>query len=97
MSSMEKSENQIVQDKWAKVEELKTLGLEPFGRKYEKKHTVNDILKFEDDCDDDFKTAGRIMSYRRMGKNVFAHIEDQSGRIQIYVKKDTVGEEAYVV
>ncbi len=97
MSSMEKSENQIVQDKWAKVEELKTLGLEPFGRKYEKKHTVNDILKFEDDCDDDFKTAGRIMSYRRMGKNVFAHIEDQSGRIQIYVKKDTVGEEAYEI
>ncbi len=97
MSSIEKSENQIVQDKWAKVEELKTLGLEPFGRKYEKKHTVNDILKFEDDCDDDFKTAGRIMSYRRMGKNVFAHIEDQSGRIQIYVKKDTVGEEAYEI
>ena len=36
MSSMEKSENQIIQDKWEKVEELKALGLEPFGRKYKK-------------------------------------------------------------
>ncbi len=97
MSSMEKSENQIIQDKWEKVEELKALGLEPFGRKYEKKHNVDDILKYADDCEEGFKTAGRIMSYRRMGKNVFAHIEDQSGRIQVYVRKDAVGDDAYEI
>jgi lysyl-tRNA synthetase class 2 len=94
---MEKSVNQIIQDKWSKVDELKELGLEPFGRKYEKKHTVDDILKFGDDCEEVFKTAGRIMAYRRMGKNVFAHIEDQTGRVQIYVRKDTVGDEAYEI
>ena len=97
MSSMEKSENQIIQDKWEKVEELKELGLEPFGRKYEKKHNVEDILKYAEDCEEGFKTAGRIMSYRRMGKNVFAHIEDQSGRIQVYVRKDAVGDDAYEI
>ena len=97
MSSMEKSENQIIQDKWEKVEELKALGLEPFGRKYEKKHNVDDILKYAEDCEEGFKTAGRIMSYRRMGKNVFAHIEDQSGRIQVYVRKDSVGDDAYEI
>lgn len=39
--------------------------------------------------------AGRIMSRRDMGKTIFAHIQDMSGRIQLYVKKDAVGEPAY--
>ena len=62
-----------------------------------KKHNVDDILKYAEDCEEGFKTAGRIMSYRRMGKNVFAHIEDQSGRIQVYVRKDAVGDDAYEI
>ncbi len=40
----------------------------------------------------DVKLAGRIMAIRRMGKASFAHIMDQKGRIQIYLKKDDIGE-----
>ncbi len=39
--------------------------------------------------------AGRIVALRLMGKALFAHVQDASGRIQVYVKRDTVGEEAY--
>lgn len=87
--------NSIIQDKWKKIEEIKELGLEPFGRKYNKKNMIMELLsgKVEDELE--YKTAGRIMTFRRMGKNIFAHIEDQSGKIQIYIKKDEVGEEKY--
>lgn len=43
----------------------------------------------------DVKVAGRIMAIRRMGKASFCHIQDQEGRIQIYLRKDEIGEEAY--
>ena len=40
----------------------------------------------------DVKVAGRIMAIRRMGKASFAHIQDKDGKLQIYLKKDDVGE-----
>jgi lysyl-tRNA synthetase class 2 len=43
----------------------------------------------------DVKVAGRIMAIRRMGKASFCHIQDQKGRIQIYLRKDDIGEESY--
>lgn len=56
---------------------------------------VGEILKHTPEEELNFKTAGRIMSFRRKGKIAFAHIEDQTGKIQIYVKQDEVGEEAF--
>lgn len=91
----EKHVNSIIQDKWKKVEDIKAMGLEPFGRKYEKKNMISNLLAGEAEDGVTYKTAGRIMTFRRMGKNLFAHIEDQSGRIQFYIRKDEVGEEAY--
>lgn len=88
--------NQIIESKMEKVSEIRELGLEPFGRKYDKQHNVDYILNsYEENCETVFKTAGRIMSYRRQGKNGFGHIEDLSGKMQYYVKKDEIGEEAY--
>lgn len=99
--STEKHVNQIIQDKWEKVKELQDMGLEPFGRKYNKQDMIGDIIKYgeENGIEDEkeFKTAGRIMNFRRMGKNVFAHVEDTTGKMQFYVRKDAVGEEAYEV
>lgn len=87
--------NSIIQDKWKKIDEIKEMGLEPFGRKYDKKNMISELLAGNPEDEKTYKTAGRIMTFRRMGKNLFAHIEDQSGRIQIYIRKDQVGEEAY--
>src|SRR5699024_4954139 len=43
------------------------------------------------------KVAGRIMTKRRQGKAGFMHIQDLDGQIQIYVRKDEIGDEAYEV
>jgi lysyl-tRNA synthetase, class II len=95
----------IVQDKWNKVEEIKAMGIEPFGRKYSKLNMVEDIINSEVEFDKDpenynevFQTAGRIMAFRPAGKKaVFGHIEDQTGRVQFYIRKDVVGDEAFEV
>ena len=41
--------------------------------------------------------AGRIMTKRRKGKVCFMHIQDRDGQIQLYVRKDTIGEDAYEI
>ena len=64
---------------------------------------IGDILKHapkaegEALTEETFKTAGRIMTYRTAGKAVFANLEDESGAIQIYVRKDAIGDEAFEV
>jgi len=95
----------ITQEKWNKVEEIKALGIEPFGRKYNKLNMIEDIINAEAEFDKDpenfkktFQTAGRIMAFRPAGKKaVFGHVEDQTGRIQFYIRKDEVGDEAFEV
>ncbi len=97
--------NHIKEDKWNKVKEIEALGIEPFGRKYNKLDMVGDIIKAEAEFDKDpenynetFQTAGRIMAFRPAGKKaVFGHIEDQTGRIQFYIRKDVVGDKAFEV
>ena len=91
------SENSIINEKIKKVEELKEMGIEPYGRKYEKKDDICEINKYDETSDRVFKTAGRITAFRRMGKNGFGHLQDPTGKLQYYVKKDEVGEEEYEV
>ncbi len=93
----EKDTNQIIQQKIEKVKELREMGINPFGRKYDKKNYVKEILESEEGTDKIFKTAGRVMSYRAMGKNIFGHLEDPTGKIQFYAKQDEVGEENYEI
>lgn len=92
--NQEKNMNQIRKHKLERLEELKTMVEEPYGRKFDKKDKISDLLNnFEEEkpC----KTAGRIMAYRRSGKNAFGHIEDGYGKMQYYIKIDEVGEEQY--
>ncbi len=52
--------------------------------------------KYDDDPSGfETSTAGRIVSLRTMGKAIFGHLQDITGRIQIYVRKDVVGDEAF--
>ena len=85
----------ILTDKWKRVDEIKELGVNPFGEKFDKKYMVGDVLKRNADDNISYKTAGRIMSLRGKGKTFFAHIEDITGRLQIYLKKDELGEEVF--
>ena len=88
-----------------KMEELKAMGIDPFGHAYERTHKsgqireeFGELTKEElEEKNVTVKIAGRIMTKRRQGKAGFMHIQDLDGKIQIYVRKDVLGEDAYEV
>ena len=88
-------DDHIVMDKWKKVEEIREMGIDPFGKKYDKINMIGEILSSTPEEAKIFKTAGRIMSFREQGKAVFFHLEDQTGKIQVYIRQDEVGEELF--
>ncbi|MWV47542.1 lysine--tRNA ligase [Paenibacillus sp. HJL G12] len=86
-----------------KLDELRSLGIDPFGKKYNRTHHAGDLIaKYDgmtkeelDEQNAEVRVAGRIMAKRGMGKAIFAHIQDLSGKIQIYVRQDSVPEAAF--
>ncbi|QWB99919.1 lysine--tRNA ligase [Mycoplasmatota bacterium] len=90
-----------------KAEHLKELGIDPFGSRFDRTHNTKQIVEaFEEYTKEDLhdledkpmvKTAGRVMTRRVKGKAGFAHIQDQWGQVQIYVRIDEIGEESYEV
>jgi lysyl-tRNA synthetase class 2 len=90
-----------------KAEHLRELGLDPYGSRFDRTHKTFQIKNEYEDFDAEdlhdldpkpiIKTAGRVMSRRVKGKAGFAHIQDQWGQIQIYVRLDEIGEESYEI
>lgn len=77
----------------AKCERLRALGINPYpAESFAVTHSCADILQqFSEQTAEEFaavRIAGRLMTFREMGKASFAHLQDQSGKIQIYCKKD---------
>ncbi|GAA4721709.1 lysine--tRNA ligase [Brevibacillus fulvus] len=97
--------HQLLQVRRDKLEQLRESGIDPFGKKFEQTHHAQDLFDlYGESSKEDLEAnehhvtlAGRLMTKREMGKASFAHLLDRSGQIQIYVRKDTVGEEAYKV
>lgn len=79
-----------------KLERIRGRGVDPYPPRVQRTHTVAEaILEFEAGKPErEMSLVGRLMSIRVMGKSTFAHIEDGSGRIQIYLRQDSLGEEA---
>lgn len=82
-------------EKLKKVAQLKDMGIEPYGRFFDKKDSILDIIENKNDENREFTTAGRVMAYRRMGKNGFAQLKDTTGKIQFYVSQTEIGESKY--
>lgn len=88
-----------------KMMELIEMGIDPFGEAYERTHKANELKAIYGECEKEdlvnqniiVKVAGRIMTKRRQGKAGFMHIQDVSGKIQIYVRKDVIGEDKYEI
>lgn len=103
--SQEVEVSELLQVRRHKLDELRALGVDPFGKKYERTHNAGDIIKQYDGLTKEeleekgvkARIAGRIMAKRTMGKASFAHVQDLSGKIQIYVRKDSVSENDYSV
>ena len=88
-----------------KMTALAEQGIDPFGKRFERtadsaqlKEKYSDKTKEElHELAETATIAGRLMTKRGKGKVGFAHIQDREGQIQIYVRKDTVGEENYQI
>jgi lysyl-tRNA synthetase class 2 len=87
---------QIIKYRKEKLEELRENGVDPYPHVFNPAQTSSDILdNFDQFENQTVSAAGRIMSVRKMGKACFCHIQDKSGRIQVYVRRDDVGEQNY--
>jgi len=85
--------NILIKRRHEELKELYEKNIEPFAYSYEVNNYSNFIKENYGELENkDVKVAGRIMTIRRMGKASFTHIQDQFGRIQIYLKKDDIGE-----
>ncbi len=87
-------ENTILKDRLDKLNKLRLLGLEPFGKRFEKTHPIALIIAdFKEGLK--VKLAGRITAIRSHGKSIFFDIRDETGRIQGYIKSDLIGEKNF--
>ena len=89
--------SEILQIRRDKLKTLQDAGKDPFQiTKFDVSHHAEEIKADYDALEGkDVTVAGRLMSKRIMGKASFAHVQDLSGTIQIYVARDSLGEEAY--
>lgn len=85
--------NVLIKRRIEELEELKKRGINPYTYNYDVSHHSKDVINnFNELEGKDVSLAGRIMAIRRMGKASFAHIMDFEGKIQIYLKRDDLGE-----
>ncbi len=101
---MEKNgESRLYQLRREKVKQIRDLGLNPYVTSYQRKHVARDIHRDMEGKGPEqiestqytYVLAGRVVAIRSFGKAAFIHIEDSSGRIQIFIKKDELGDEAF--
>lgn len=82
----------------AKVQKMRKQGIEPWPGFKPVTATADEVVtEFSDDVDDtkDYAVAGRLTTMRLHGKTAFAHLQDRSGKIQVYIRQDIVGPELF--
>ncbi|MDY6914602.1 MAG: lysine--tRNA ligase [Planctomycetota bacterium] len=84
-------------DRLAKLEKIRELSIDPYGRRYDTAEPIANILaRYEDDKEGQAAdAAGRLVLVRDMGKMIFAHIRDEGGRMQIALRKNALDETAW--
>ena len=96
MSEEQRSLKDIINFRIEKLETLRESGLDPYPHNFTPTNKSVELTKnFKEFDNKDVVIAGRIMAVRKMGRASFFHIQDTAGRIQIYIKRDKVGEEQY--
>lgn len=100
--------NQAQEQRLQVIEDLRKEGIDPYGGRYDRTHSAAEAKVFFTNAEAEaaekehftttaVKIAGRIVSKRDQGKTAFIHINDQSDKIQIYIRKDVIGEENFVM
>jgi len=99
------TEREIVAQRLRKAEELRALGLNPFGNGWQPRHVARDVqarygaAPAEEIAREpgSWSLAGRVLAVRSFGKAAFLKLRDRSGEIQVWVKKDRLGERGFEV
>ena len=97
--------NDQLQVRRDKMNAMREKGLDPFGKRYDRSHNIKELVEQYAELEkEDIEAknvsvtlAGRIMTKRGKGKAGFANIQDLTGQIQVYVRVDAIGTEAYEV
>ena len=98
--------SQVLRVRREKLDALRTGGVEPFAYDFDRSHRAAEAVgRFESAESEgglteggegeNVRAAGRVVGWRGHGKSAFAHLEDGSGRIQIYLRRDVLGAEAF--
>jgi len=95
--------NELLQQRREKVDTFRAAGVNPFANGFTPSHRSREVLELHvdhdadelHDCPDAYAIAGRIMARRDFGKAAFIQVQDASGRLQVYVARDQVGEESF--
>ncbi|MBR9702454.1 lysine--tRNA ligase, partial [Candidatus Woesearchaeota archaeon] len=92
-------DNRLIQERKKKLADLRAAGVDPYPHIFRPKDRAAELqehkLKPGEETKISASVAGRIMLFRRMGKIAFLNIQDESGRIQLFIALDNVGEEQY--
>ncbi len=95
-------EAEVIKSKKANLDFLREKGVEPYKYSYERSGTIAEmLLKYKDATDQESgtreKICGRVMSMRGHGKTAFFHVMDASGKMQVYARKDVLGDADYEI
>jgi len=86
----------ILQTKLDKLNNIREFGMEAYPEKTKRSMTNAEALaKFEELNEKEITLVGRVRSFRPMGGSTFAHIEDESGKIQLFLNKNNIDEAKY--
>jgi lysyl-tRNA synthetase, class II len=98
-------EDRIEEERRAKREALATAGVDVYPTRFDRTHSPSEAYdRFQEKTAEELeeqpvrvRTAGRIVALRPFGKAAFAHLSDGAGKLQIYIRKDTVSPEAFAI
>jgi len=92
----QKNLREIINYRLEKLEKIRAAGFNPYPYNFDKTHQITELLKKgENGVGEKVKTAGRMVSFRKMGKASFTHIQDENEKIQVYLKNDLLPENLY--
>jgi len=94
--------NQVLRQRRRKAEDLAKAGVELYANNFQPSHPIAEVLRQAEGREiteggPEFAIAGRVMALRKFGKAAFLHLQDASGRMQVYVQRDAVGADVYAV
>ena len=96
MSSENNSLNQIIKHRFEKLNKIKDAGINPFPYSYTSTHKIVNILAEQENLlNSHVSISGRIVSFRKMGKASFIHIQEESSKLQLYAKSDILPDTIY--